>query len=426
MTCLVIKSISAFPSQHFLYNRIAVKWNKLFYINKSSHPILWGKELHWFMQEEMLQLSSTQAACVPEPLLPGINNHICALQLNGRFLQTLNISYVILQNMYSTRPINTHFGKTQRTCMSYVQCLSPYHYTLSRAPTALSAMFAQKNVTREANTAFFRVIKLSQDLRSLLRDILMVVWVNSPIICPTAHFLCWTSRGRSQDRYSHLSTCTFPLLNVKGPFTSSILTSVQMHFSSVESQGAVHKLNTNICLPAHFLCWTSRGRSQDQYSQLSTCTFPLLNVKGPFTSSIHLSACTYHLLNVKGPLTSSILTFVYLHISSVERQGVVHKLNTHICLPGHFLCWTSRGRSQAQYSRLSTCTFPLLNVKGPFTRSCSRLPTCKFPSVERQGAVHELDTHICPPAHFPALTRKGAVSATHFHWPNTNLILLPS
>ena len=102
---------------------------------------------------------------------------------------------------------------------------------LPRAPTVLSAIFAHKTVPREANTAFFRVIMLSPDLRSVIRDILMVVWVNSPIICLPAHLLCLTSRGRSHVLYSHLSTWTFPLLNVKGPFTSSILTFVHLNIS---------------------------------------------------------------------------------------------------------------------------------------------------------------------------------------------------
>jgi hypothetical protein len=44
-------------------------------------------------------------------------------------LRTLNISYVMLQSMYSPRPIDTHFGKTRRTCLNYEQCLSSYHYT---------------------------------------------------------------------------------------------------------------------------------------------------------------------------------------------------------------------------------------------------------------------------------------------------------
>ena len=102
--------------------------------------------------------------------------------------------------------------------------------------------------------------------------------------------------------------------------------------------------------------------------------------------------------------------YVWTHLSSVH---------LHI-----FLCWTSRGRSQNRYV-CSPAHLPLLKVKGPFTNS-KHLSTCTFPSVELQGAVHKLDTHISPPAHFPALARKRAVSATHFHWPNTSLILLPS
>ena len=164
---------------------------------------------------------------------------------------------------------------------------------MPRAPTALSATFAHKTVPREANTAFFRVVMLSQDLRSVLRDIVVVVWVESSslhlhishcwtsrgrsqarYICPPAYSRCRTSRDRSQARYSHLSTCTFPLLNVRGPFTGSILTFVHLHISSVERQGAVHRFDTHICPPAHFLCWTSGGRSQARYSHLSTCTFP--------------------------------------------------------------------------------------------------------------------------------------------------------
>jgi hypothetical protein len=52
------------------------------------------------------------------------------------------------------------------------------------------------------------------------------------------------------------------------------------------------------------------------------------------------------------------------------------------------------------------------------------LSNCTFPTVERQGAVHKLDTHICVPAQSPTWTLKNAVSATHFHRPNTILILL--
>ena len=239
MTCLVIKSTSALPSQHFLYNGIAVKCNKLFYINKSSHPILWEKETHLFMQEEILQLSSTQAACVLEPLLPGINNNSCALQLRGWLLQTLNIGYIMLQSMYSPRPIDTHFGKTRRTCMSYVKCLSSYYYTSASCANCVVGNICSKTVHRETNTALFRVILLSQELWTIIRDILMVVWVNSPIICPPAHF---------------------PLLNVKGPFTNSIHL-FACTFPSAERQGAVHRLDTSVHLHIS-LCWTSRGRSQ--------------------------------------------------------------------------------------------------------------------------------------------------------------------
>ena len=63
-----------------------------------------------------------------------------------------------------------------------------------------------------------------------------------------------------------------------------------------------------------FLCWTSRGRSQNRYF-CSPAHLPLLKVKGPFTNSKHLSTCTFPLMNFKGPFTSSTLTSLHLHIS---------------------------------------------------------------------------------------------------------------
>jgi len=133
----------------------------------------------------MLQLSSTQAACVPEPLLPCNSDHICALQLNGWLLQTWNISYVMLQGTETKRHISLkQDGPVWVTYNAFLHSTT----FLPRAPTTLWAIFAHKIVPREANTAFFRHIMLSQDLRSVLRDILMVVWVNSLIICQPAHF----------------------------------------------------------------------------------------------------------------------------------------------------------------------------------------------------------------------------------------------
>jgi hypothetical protein len=208
---------------------------------------------------------------------------------------------------------------------------------LPRAPTALTALVARKTIPKETNTTFFRVIMLCQDLRSVLYDLLMVVWLNSPIICPPARFplfnnkgpftslilisvhlhisLCWTSRVPSQTRYSHLSTCTFPTVECQLA-VHKLDTSVHLHISSVERQGSVHKLDTHICPPAHF---------------------PLLNVKGPFKSSIRLSTCTFRLLRVKGPFTSSIFISVHLHIPQ--------------CWPakGQFLQCTSTGPLQASF-----------------------------------------------------------------------------
>ena len=95
---------------------------------------------------------------------------------------------------------------------------------------------------------------------------------------------------------------------------------------------------------------------------------PLMNVKGPFTSSIHLSTCTFPLLNAKVPFTSS--TPVHLHISHCWKSRGRSQAR-YICPPVHFLCWTSRCHSQAPH--LSTFTFP---------------------TVESQGAVHKLDTSV--------------------------------
>jgi hypothetical protein len=299
----------------------------------------------------MLQLSSTQVACVLEPLLSGINNHICVLQLNGWLLRTLNISYVMLQSTETERHISVkHDGPV------WVMYNARLHSTtlLPRAPTALSAIFAHKIVPREANTAFFRLTMLSQDLRSVLRDILMVVWVNSLIICPPAHFPlmnvkgqftnstsvhlyifhCWTARDRSQTLYI-CPPAHFPLLNVKGQLTSSIHLST-FTFPTVEPQGATHTLDTSVHLYISH-CWTSRGHSQARYI-CPPLHFPLLNVKGPLTTSIHLSTCTF---------------------PTVERQGASSQAR-YICPPLHF---------------------PLLNVNGPFTNSIY-LSTCTFSSVD--------------------------------------------
>ena len=149
-----------------------------------------------------------------------------------------------------------------------------------------------------------------------------------------------------------------------------------------------------------FLCWTSRGRSQNRYV-CSPAHLPLLKVKGPFTNSKHLSTCTFPSVELRGAV-HKFDTSAPLHISSVELQGVVHKLKTSVHL--HI----SSVELQGVLHKLKTSVH--LHIS----------------SVELQGAVHKLDTHISPPAHFPALARKRAVSATHFHWPNTSLILLPS
>ena len=125
------------------------------------------------------------------------------------------------------------------------------------------------------------------------------------------------------------------------------------------------------------LCWTSRGRLQARYI-CPPAHFPLLNVKGPFTSSINLSTCTF---------------------PSVERQGAVHRLDTHI---------------------MSTCTFPSVECQGAVHRLDTHImSTCTFPSVERLGAVHRLDTHIMFTCTFPSVERQGAVhkldTSVHLH-----------
>ena len=129
--------------------------------------------------------------------------------------------------------------------------------------------------------------------------------------------------------------------------------------------------------------------------------------------------------------------YVYTHWWTSRGRSQVR----YICPPAHFLCWTPRCHSQAPHLstftfptderqgaftssiHLSTCTFPLLNVKVPFTSSA---PVHLHISHCWKSRGRSQARYICPPAHFPALTRKRAVSAAHFHWPTTSLILLPS